>query len=98
MAGFRRLSPEALVEEAGTCRTPPWFLCAGIAHVVRVRLTFEDLQHCFNPGLPQLAMHAHGAAQEQITGPAGQDRRRKITQVAVGTGESIGSLRSWPLA
>ena len=69
MAGFRRLSPEVLVEEAGDLlERLPGFWRVGIAHVVRVRLTFEDLQHRFNPGLPQLELVEAGQRFARVFG------------------------------
>src|ERR1700694_3237924 len=51
--------------------------------VLRVRLALVDLELRIDAGVPKLAVHAHGIAQQQIACPGGQDRGREAVHISV---------------
>src|SRR5690349_3378647 len=63
------LFPEMLVEERGDFLKRLFRLRRGVVAIVMgVRLAFENLQRGLDAGLAQLAMNAHGVAEQQVPG------------------------------
>src|ERR1051325_9441297 len=78
-----RLFPKVLVEK--TRNLAEGFLglrSFNIPGILSVRLRFINLQDCLDAGLAQLAMHAHGIAQEKITRSGSENRRREPVHIA----------------
>src|SRR5450432_2576711 len=50
---------------------------------LRVGLTFIDIQIGFDSGAAQLAVRAHGVAEEQIARAGGEDSRWETAEVAI---------------
>src|ERR1700737_94955 len=75
---------EMAVEESGDLAER----LLGLGHpiielVLRVRLALVDFELRIDAGVPKLAVHAHGIAQQQIACPGGQDRGREAVHISV---------------
>ena len=82
--GFSCYFPRCLSKNAGDFLESLFRFRRGIVAVImRVRLAFIDLQRRIDAGLAQLAVNAHGVAQQEIARAAGEDRRRKAFHVAI---------------
>src|SRR5262249_24272291 len=51
--------------------------------VLSVRHTVENLELCVHTGLSELPVHTDRVAEQQISCPRGQDRRRKSIHISV---------------
>src|SRR6202043_2380381 len=79
-----RLLAEMLVEKLGNLAERDGGLGQAIVEqVLRVRLTFVDLQLRLHPGRAERAMRPHRVTQQQVTCAGGQDGWRESVHVAV---------------
>src|SRR5271166_3273164 len=78
------LLAEMLVEKLGDLAERDGGLGHAIVEqVLRVRLTFVDLELSFHPGRAERAMHPHRVAQQQVACAGGQDSWRESVHVAI---------------
>src|SRR5215510_7620812 len=78
------LLSEMLVEEARDLLERVFALRhVGVAIPGAVRLALEHFQHGLDARLPELAVHAHRIAEQEIACPTQEHRRRETAQVAI---------------